>query len=73
MGGFMGIGQSKTEKSGESKLGNIFNWAMPAGQKGQATGGGALDQAQKYFSGLMTAGRTQTAQRAAPALQAATA
>ena len=71
MGGFMGIGQSKSEKSGEAKLGNIFNWAMPQAQAGQAAGASTLGQAQKYFSGLTQAGRTEGAALAAPALQSA--
>jgi hypothetical protein len=68
----MGVGQSKTEKSGEAKLSNVFNWALPQAQKSQASGQGALGQAQNYFSGLMKAGRTEAATNAAPAVQAVT-
>jgi hypothetical protein len=71
MGGFMGFGQTATEKSGENKLSNLFNYGLGAGQGGQTAGSSALGQARDYFSSLLSAGRTQTAQNAAPAVQAA--
>ena len=77
MGGFAGIGGSstKTDRAAQlqstGNLNNIFNWAMPAGQAGQAAGSNALGGAQDYFSKLLTAGRTDTAAMAAPAIQSA--
>ncbi len=71
MGGFMGIGQSGSEKSGEKKLSNLFNYGLPAGTAGQTAGSSALGEAQSYFSNLLRAGRTGASQNAAPAVQAA--
>jgi hypothetical protein len=63
---------------------NIFNWAMPAAQSQQASGtntiAGAQDtlksaltplsEAESYWSKLLTAGRAETAQNSAPAINA---
>jgi hypothetical protein len=77
MGGFLGLGHSseKTDRSTqlEAQKGqwNIFNWALPEGQKGVAQSGQTLDQAKAYWQKLLTAGRTDTTQMAAPAINAA--
>lgn len=54
---------------------NIFNYGLPAGQQGQATGQADLGAAKatlgpvsKYWTDLLTAGRTRTAQNSAPAV-----
>ena len=66
-------------------LWNIFNYSLPEGQKQEATGVsttgealgttrtalGTLDPAKAYWQKLLTAGRTETAQMAAPAVNAA--
>jgi hypothetical protein len=74
----MGIGESKREKTANVNLENIFNWSLPEGKKqetvGQATTTGALsdlDKAKAYWQKLLTAGRTETAAQAAPAVNAA--
>lgn len=77
MGGFMGIGNAayKTDRGaelgGRQGLWNVFNWALPEGQKTQAQGQAGVGEAQQYFSRLMGAGRTEGAALAAPALQSA--
>lgn len=59
-------------------LANIFNYGLSTGQQGQQTGQSTLNRsistlgtADQYFKNLLTAGRTQTAQNAAPAIQTA--
>jgi hypothetical protein len=84
MGGFLGIGGSSAKTDRATQLAaqqgdwNIFGYGMPAGQAGQATGQADLSTAmsslggpQQYFQNLLTAGRTQTAQNAAPAVDQA--
>jgi hypothetical protein len=86
MGGFMGIGHSsqKTDRaaqlSAQQGLWDVGGWSTPLGRKTTEKGLGTLDtslntldKVKDYWSKLMTAGRTETAQRAAPAIQAATA
>jgi hypothetical protein len=77
MGGFLGIGQSGAQKTATSNLQNIFNYALPqaeasetAGTNALASAEGYLGQAGDYFNKLLTAGRTETAQNAAPAINA---
>lgn len=83
MGGFLGIGHSSektdraTQLSAQQGDWGVFNQGMAIGQAGQAAGTQTLNQAKRdlgpaesYYKNLLTAGRTQTAQRAAPALQA---
>lgn len=84
MGGFLGIGGSSAKTDRATQLAaqqgnwNIFNWALPQGEAGQTSGLKALEaseaplsQAQQYFSSLLSGGRQQTAQNAAPAIDAA--
>ena len=61
--------------SDQEQLTNVFSWALPAGQQNLAQGQqftqlaqGDIGQAQNYFQNLLGAGRTQTAQRIAPAV-----
>jgi hypothetical protein len=83
MGGFLGIGGSSSTTDRGNQLAatqgdwNLYNYGLPAGQTGQATGQGTLNTSlstlqpsQSYFDNLLTAGRTQTAQNAAPAINA---
>ena len=83
MGGFLGIGGSsaKTDRNSQlasqGNLNSVFNWALPQGQaatqQGMSTLTGAaqtLGPAQNYYQNLLTAGRTQTAANAAPAINA---
>lgn len=78
MGGFLGIGQSGGEKSATSNLSNIFNYALPTAENNQNAGQNTLNSAlstlgpaQSYYQNLLTAGRTQTAQSSAPAINSA--
>ncbi len=84
MGGFLGIGGSSAKTDRGNQLAatqgewNIFNYGMPTGQAQQATGSNVLgsslqpvNEAQDYFSNLLKAGRTDTAMRSAPAVNAA--
>lgn len=81
MGGYLGIGHSSAKTDRGNQLAatqgdwNIFNYGLPAGQEGQKTGGtdltnakATLGQSTDYWSKLLTAGRTDTAQRSAPAV-----
>lgn len=83
MGGFLGIGGSSAKTDRNTQLAaqqgnwNIFNWGLPQGEATQAQGQATLNsslkplgQAQDYFSKLLTEGRQQTMQNAAPAVQA---
>jgi hypothetical protein len=83
MGGFLGIGHSsgKTDRANQLSATqgqwNVFNQGMAVGTSGEASGTGTLDSAkstlapaEKYYQDLMTAGRTQTASNAAPAVNA---
>lgn len=83
-GGFLGIGGSgaNTDRgnilSGIQSQWNVFgqglglsNQENQAGQKFQQQGQGNLDSASQYWNNLLTAGRTQTAQNSAPAVDAA--
>jgi hypothetical protein len=84
MGGFLGIGGSSAKTDRATQLSaqqgefNIFNYGLPQGEQGQSSGQKALqasevplDQAQQYFSNLLTGGRTQYANMSAPAMNAA--
>jgi len=81
MGGFLGIGGSSAKTDRGNQLAatsgdwNLFSYGMGQGQAGQATGQADLNTAmatlgapQDYFTKLLTAGRTQTAQSSAPAV-----
>ena len=84
MGGFMGIGGSsaKTDRNqtlGDyGKLNNVFNTGMGFGTQQETAGQGMVQNAQNtlqpaeaYYRKLLTAGRTDTAAEAAPAVQGA--
>jgi hypothetical protein len=84
MGGFMGIGGSsaKTDRGqtlGDyGKLNNVFNLGLGYGTQQEQAGQGMVQNAQStlqpaeaYYRSLLTAGRTQTAEQAAPAIQGA--
>jgi hypothetical protein len=73
-GGSSGIDRGNELAASQSDW-NLFGFGMPAGQAGQATGAANLSTAmstlggpQQYFQNLLTAGRTQTQQNAAPAV-----
>ena len=84
MGGFMGIGGSsaKTDRNqtlGDyGKLNSVFSQGMAIGNQQEQSGQGMVQNAQStlapaedYYRNLLTAGRTQTAAEAAPAVQGA--
>jgi hypothetical protein len=71
MGGFFGFGQSGGEKASTGNLNNIFNYALPTAETGNKSGTSNLGTAADYFSKLLTAGRTETTQSSAPAVNAA--
>lgn len=83
MGGFLGIGNSSAKTDRANQLSatqgqwNVFNQGMAMGTASENAGTGTLSQAsstlapaQQYYQNLMTAGRTQTAANAAPAVNA---
>lgn len=67
----MGFGQSGQETKSNTNLNNLFNFALPESQKQQSAGSRNLGTAGDFFSKLLTAGRADTAQRSAPAVDAA--
>lgn len=84
--GFLGIGGSSAttdranELSGLQSQWNVFgqglnlqNQTNATGQKQQQSGQTNLNNASQYWNNLLTAGRTQTATNAAPAIDAAVA
>jgi hypothetical protein len=70
MSGVLGFGQSGEESSSIGNVNSIFNYGLPTAQQGQASGTAALGNASSYYDSLLTAGRTQAAQSAAPAINA---
>lgn len=83
MGGFLGIGGSSAKTDRGNQLAatqgawNIFNYGLPAGQAAESSGTSKLNQAfsglgvpAATFDKLLTAGRTDTAQSSAPAVNA---
>ncbi len=72
----MGIGNTgeKTDRGAQlgarQSLWNISNYGLPTGENMQSSATGTLGGAENYWRNLLTAGRTQTAQNAAPAIQA---
>jgi hypothetical protein len=60
-----------TQQQAQGNLGNVFSWALPSGQQDLSKGQQQLGQASNYYQNLLTAGRTDTAQRIAPAVNAA--
>ncbi len=74
MGGILGIGGSsqKTDRANQLQQvqneTNLFNYGIAGGEQAQATGQADLGDASQYFKSLLTAGRTDTAARAAPAI-----
>lgn len=81
--GFLGIGGSSAKTDRGNQLAstqgewNVFNQGLglsnqqnTTGQSQQATGQGDLSSATDYWKNLLTAGRTQTAANAAPAINA---
>ena len=83
MGGFLGIGGSSAKTDRADQLQDtqnefkVFQYGLPAGETGQAQGQAQLAQAnatlnpaQNYFQQQLTAGRAQTAENAAPAINA---
>ena len=82
--GFLGIGGSAAttdranELSGLQSQWNVFGQGLnltgqqnQTGQQQQAQGQTNLNNASQYWNNLLTAGRTQTAQQSAPAVDAA--
>lgn len=53
-------------------LKNVFNYGMKTGAAGQNAGNAAVNDALGYWTRQMQAGRSETAQNAAPALNAET-
>lgn len=77
MGGFLGFGtpgsvttDRNQQLKAQGNLNNVFNYALPQSQGQQQAGQGALGEAQNYYSQILNAGRQQTAQMAAPAINA---
>lgn len=74
MGGFLGIGSSsaKTDRNqtlGDyGKLNSVFNQGLALGGQQQQAGQENLGASADYFKKLLTAGRTDTAARSAPAI-----
>jgi hypothetical protein len=72
----MGLGNSgeKTDRGAQlgarTGLWNVFNYSLPQGQNMQSSATSTLGGAENYWHNLLSAGRTQTAQNAAPAIQA---
>lgn len=82
MSGILGGGSSKTDRGNQlaatSADWNIFNRGLglsdqlnQSGQELQQTGKSNLSDASQYWKNLLTAGRTETAANAAPAVNAA--
>lgn len=84
MGGFLGVGGSSaktdraTQLSGQSGLWNIYSQGLGLSTADSASGTADLSTAKsnlgtagQYWQNLLTAGRTQTAQTSAPAINAA--
>ena len=84
MGGFMGIGGSSAQTDRNQTLGDygklnsVFSQGMAIGNQQETAGQGMVQNAQStlapaedYYRNLLTAGRTQTAAEAAPAVQGA--
>jgi len=76
MGGFLGVGGSSANTDRGNQLSatqgdwSIFNYGLPVAQQQQKAGSTALSGAQDYFGKLLKAGRQETAQSAAPAINA---
>ena len=76
MGGMFGIGgnSAKTDRGNQlaatQGLWSVFNYGLPAGQKEETQAQATLGGAQDYFNKLLRAGRTDTALRSAPAINA---
>ena len=79
MSGMFGGGSAKTDRGNQLAATqgewNIFNTGLPTGNAQQATGTNTLSTAtstlqpaQQYYQNLLSAGRTETAQNAAPAI-----
>lgn len=72
MGGFLGIGHSsaKTDRSnflhGIQDIQNVFNYALPTAQAGQAEGAGNLRTAGDYYKNILSGNRTAALQAIAP-------
>ena len=78
MGGFFGFGTSGEESKQRGNLNNVFNYGLDTSKDLTSKGSGALDAAGKdfgsaedFFRSLIAPGRTATALRAAPAINAA--
>jgi len=78
MGGFMGFGQSGQERQSNQNLNNVFNYGLDTskeqlsrGSKSMDDAGRSYDAAADFFKGLISGGRTDTALRSAPAINAA--
>lgn len=83
MSGIFGGGSAGTDRKGqltaESDLGNVFNFALPFGQKQAGAGASTLQQAlstlglpANYYTQILSGNRTATAAAAQPATEAAT-
>lgn len=71
MSGFLGFGRSGGEEKASGNLDSVFNYALPTAQASGQAGQAALGQAGDAFSKMLTAGRQETAQSSAPAVNAA--
>lgn len=78
MGGFLGIGQSKSEKQdralmlqGQQGLNSAFNYGLATAKAGQDTGQGIAGSLMQSFQSLLNPTRSGTAANAAPATNAA--
>ena len=84
MSGILGGGSAKTDRGNQLAATqadwNIFGYGLPTGEAMQTAGTNTLQSSlstltapENYYKSLLTAGRTDTASRAAPAIQAQTA
>jgi hypothetical protein len=58
------------ELNSRNTLANSFDYLLPQGQQSTSTGNAFSADAGNYFGNLLRAGRTQTAEQAAPAINA---
>ena len=74
MGGLFGGSSAKTDRSDYLQQvqneTNLFSYGLGQAQQGQAAGQADTGDAAQYFKSLLTAGRTDTAARSAPAINA---
>jgi hypothetical protein len=75
MSGFLGFGQSGEESASIGQLNNLFNYGLNTANNNQNAGQNTVNQSlqtlqgpEAYYQSLLSAGRQQTQQNAAPAI-----